>query len=74
MSRLRISLIKATERFSDVVDAYEHALLGLCPRARYLVGWDAKLFIWMQALPEWMGDWLVLQMHSDTPLPACVRK
>lgn len=75
MRRPRIpQLSKGSERFSDVVDAYEHALLGLYPRARYVVGWDATLFIWIQALPEWLGDWLFSQLYSDSPLPARVRK
>ena len=70
----KISLLKASDRFSDVVDAYEHALLGLYPRARYVVGWDAWVFIWIQALPEWMADWLSVHLYSNMPLPACVRK
>src|SRR6218665_1414521 len=72
--RPRIPLIfEGSERFSDVVDAYEHALLGLYPRARYLVGWDARVVVWIQALPEWIGDWLFFHLYSNSPLPACVK-
>lgn len=40
----------------DVIDAYEHALFGAFPRARYAVGMDAKLMIFMQSLPEFIAD------------------
>ena len=29
----------ASDRISDVVDAYENALLAMFPRGRYVVGW-----------------------------------
>src|SRR6218665_171327 len=67
-------MFQVSERFSDVVDAYEHALLGLYPRARYLIGWDARVVVWIQALPEWMGDWLFFHLYSNSPPPACVGK
>jgi len=62
-------------RVDDVVDAYQHALLGTYPRARYLVGFDAK-FIWMplQYLPEWLGDWLLAKFDPKQPLPAATLK
>jgi len=68
---------KSTEMFNDkiemVVDAYEHALLGTFPRARYVVGWDAKLFFLpMQWLPEWLGDWLV-ELLFKPPVPAALK-
>ena len=28
------------------------------PRARYAVGKDAKIWLTIQALPEWLGDWI----------------
>jgi NAD(P)-dependent dehydrogenase (short-subunit alcohol dehydrogenase family) len=65
----------ASPRVDDVVDAYQHALLGTYPRARYLVGFDAK-FIWMplQWMPEWLGDWLLAKIDPNQPLPAAVLK
>ena len=61
-------------RTQDVVAAYEHALLARFPRARYLVGADAKLF-WLplQWMPEWMGDRL-LTILFNPPLPAVLRR
>jgi len=65
----------ASPRLDDVVDAYQHALLGTYPRARYLVGFDAK-YIWMplQWMPEWLGDWLLTKVDPNQPLPAAVLK
>jgi NAD(P)-dependent dehydrogenase (short-subunit alcohol dehydrogenase family) len=65
----------ASPRVDDVVDAYQHALLGTFPRARYLVGFDAN-FIWMpmQWMPEWLGDWLITKFDKKQPLPAAVLK
>ena len=65
----------AAESLTDVVDAYEHALLGRFPRARYLAGNDAKyLFIPLQALPEWLGDWIYRRFESGRPLPEALKK
>ena len=62
-------------RISDVVNVYEHALLCSFPRARYLVGTDAK-FVWIPLnhwMPEWLGDWLLEQLGGkDGPKPAAV--
>jgi len=65
----------SSPRVDDVVDAYQHALLGTYPRARYLVGFDAK-FIWMplQWMPEWLGDWLLTKFDPNQPLPAAALK
>jgi len=62
-------------RVSDVVNAYEHALLGLYPRARYVIGFDAK-YIWLplQWMPEWMGDMILGKLDPERPLPAVLRK
>ena len=59
---------------SDVVDAYVHALLGRYPRARYVLGPDSKYF-WLpvQALPEWLGDW-VWRSTDPRPLPAAATR
>jgi len=64
-----------SSRVDDVVDAYQHALLGTYPRARYLVGFDAK-YIWMplQWMPEWLGDWLLTKLDPNQPLPAAALK
>ncbi len=43
-----------------VVDAYTHALIGCYPRARYLIGWDAKMAVFLSWLPEWMGDQMII--------------
>ena len=55
-----------------VIDAYEHAVLGLFPRGRYLVGVDA-LFMWiLNFLPEWLYEKLLLTA-AGLPLPAACR-
>lgn len=60
---------------SVVVDAYLHALLGRYPRVRYLVGKDAKVMLFLQALPEWMSDRFLAQfVGSRLPLPQSVKK
>lgn len=65
----------ASTRISDVIDAYEHALLGRYPRARYVVGNDAR-FLWLplQALPEWLGDWILDHLDPKKPIPAALKK
>ena len=63
-----------SERISDVVDAYEHALLGRFPRARYLVGKDAKL-VWIPFnhwMPEWLGDLLLEKLAGERTIPRAV--
>ena len=64
-----------SERIHDVLDAYEHALLGLYPRARYIVGKDAK-YIWLpiQAMPEWMGDAFLRLVSKNRPIPRVLKK
>jgi len=64
-------------QMSDVLDAYEHALLGVYPRARYVVGYDARFF-WLplQALPEWLGDWIMECLNTlflSTPASAVIK-
>ena len=60
---------------NDVVNAYEHALCAMFPRARYVVGFDAN-YIWLplQPLPEWLGDWLLDRMAWDKPIPAVLKR
>ena len=65
----------ASDRISDVVDAYEHALLGVFPRARYVVGLDARFFFMpLQKLPEWLSDWIQANTSKARPRPAILRK
>jgi retinol dehydrogenase-16 len=65
----------ASDRPQDVVDAYVHALLGRYPRARYLVGLDARfLFTPLTWVPEWLGDWVLARLGAGVPLPAAVEK
>jgi len=64
-----------SDRITDVVDAYEHALLGLFPRARYMVGRDAIfLYLPIQWMPEWLGDWVFEKLDTNIPLPAALAK
>ena len=64
-----------SDKIQDVVDAYEHALLGMYPRARYVVGKDAKL-VWLpiQAMPEWLGDGLLRLLAKNRPIPKALKK
>lgn len=61
-------------QIGDVIDAYEHALFGVYPRARYVVGIDAKILMFLQTLPEWFSDWVIcasmptFQSHRDPEL------
>ena len=65
----------SSERISDVVDAYEHAVLGLVPRSRYLIGFDAN-YVWIPIgfLPEWLGDLILDLAARDKPIPAALKK
>lgn len=63
-----------SSRISDVVDAYENAILGLFPRARYVVGRDAKLlYLPLIYLPECIGDWIFERLNKDAPLPLALK-
>jgi len=57
-------------KITDVVDVYEEGLLGRYPRARYPVG--NTFFLHIQALPEWLGDW-VLTSGGKPPRPAALK-
>ena len=48
-----------SDKISEVIDAYEHALFGVFPRARYAVGRDAKFFLLVQLLPECLSDRII---------------
>jgi len=63
-----------SERTWEVVDALEHALLGMFPRARYGVGTDVRyIYLPLQWMPEWLGDWLA-DILFRLPTPAGVMK
>ncbi|NWU11993.1 RDH16 dehydrogenase, partial [Cephalopterus ornatus] len=50
----------SSSRLSLVTDAMTHALLSRCPRSRYAVGWDARLFFLpLSYCPAWLSDTLV---------------
>jgi 11-cis-retinol dehydrogenase len=52
--------MNASSAVDEVVNAYVHAVLGWFPRARYVVGNDARFVrLPIQALPEWLGDWII---------------
>ncbi|GFN75984.1 hypothetical protein PoB_000249000 [Plakobranchus ocellatus] len=61
MDRAKV-LFKATHDLGspnthEVADAFVDALTSRFPRARYLVGWDAKfVFVPLSYMPEWLGD------------------
>jgi len=56
-----MSHLRAFSSIGDVIDAYEDALFGVFPRARYVVGLDAKIFMLLQMCPEWFSDWAMSQ-------------
>jgi len=59
---------------TPIVDAYVHAVLGRYPRARYVVGNDAKfIYLPIQALPEWLSDWLLDNSDPKKPKPAVLK-
>ena len=51
-----------TEDITPVIDAYIHALMAVFPRARYTMGNDTKIWLAVHALPEWLGDWILLNL------------
>ena len=71
----QMQVMVTSSKMSDVVDAYEEALLGRYPRARYVVGLDAHL-LWLplQALPECISDWLLEVVSPKGPIPAALKK
>ena len=55
----------SSKHTSDVVDAYVDALTSKFPRARYVVGWDARLlFVPLSFLPEWISDWVLNTLEN----------
>ncbi|XP_027583182.1 retinol dehydrogenase 16-like [Pipra filicauda] len=56
-----------SSRLSPVTGAMTHALLSRCPRSRYTVGWDARLFFLpLSYCPAWLADAL-LGLFLPTP-------
>lgn len=71
----QLQMMIRSSKTSDVVDAYEEALLGRYPRARYVVGVDANfLFKPLQALPECLSDRLLELLAPKGPTPAALRR
>jgi len=64
-----------SEKIDDVVNAYKHALLAVFPRARYVVGLDAR-FLWLplQMLPEWMSDFILVKTNKDRLMSKAARQ
>ncbi len=63
-----------SDRISDVVDAYEHALCGRFPRVRYVVGYDAKIVVLLsESLPEWASDWILAKLAGEDRIPAVLK-
>jgi len=46
---------------SAVVKAVEHAMTARGPKTRYLLGWDAWLWVMLSRLPDRWRDWLILK-------------
>jgi len=62
-----------SEHPEHVVDVYEEAILCRFPKIRYVVGNDAKfIFVPLQSLPEWLGDFLLSKSDPMKPLPAAL--
>ena len=63
-----------SNKIEKVVDAYTHALLARFPRDRYVVGNDARfIYLPIQQLPEWLGDWLLEVLAKNRPIPRMVK-
>ena len=60
---------------SGVIGAMEHALLARAPRIRYIIGLDAWFAaVPIQLLPEWLGDYIFMDLIMKVPTPAsCLR-
>ena len=62
-----------TTNFTPVLDAYEHALMGRFPRARYWVGKEAPIFKILRIVPTWLFDFLWLSI-APKPVIAALKK
>jgi hypothetical protein len=60
---------------TPVIDAYQHAVLGRFPRARYVVGIDSRLiYIPLSHLPEWLFDAVLRILGLSQPVPQAMKK
>jgi hypothetical protein len=60
---------------SPVIDAYQHAVLGRFPRARYVVGISIRLIlIPFSHLPEWLFDAVLRIVGLSLPVPEAIKK
>jgi hypothetical protein len=60
---------------TPVIDAYQHAVLGRFPRARYVVGIISRLiYIPFSHLPEWLFDAVLRIIGLSLPLPEAIKK
>jgi NAD(P)-dependent dehydrogenase (short-subunit alcohol dehydrogenase family) len=61
-ARRRAARLAVTGMHADVVArAVERALVAAAPKARYLVGWGARLGSAFRLLPEQLRDWFMLR-------------
>ena len=63
ISRIREEVSRAPERAlppDAVADAVAHAMTTARPKARYVVGRDARLWLLLNLLPDRVRDWLIL--------------
>lgn len=60
-----LSKFKGSKDFSQVTEAYYHAVTGRYPQAHYRVGWDAKtVFTLLINLPTWVTDYLIARSQT----------
>jgi len=62
-----------SDNVDQVVMCYEHAVTARFPRARYMVGFDARYMLWLLSLlPEWISDAvsMVMMPRPQTQLDA----
>ena len=55
---------------TPVLDAYTHGLLGAYPCPRYVMGKYSNVMLFIQSLPEWIGDRI---LKSGAPKPAACK-
>jgi len=79
LTRLKNFIISTTtrpygNRISHVSDSIVQALFCRYPRARYVVGNDAKYaFLPVNSLPDWLSDWF-FDMAGGCPVPAVMKQ
>ncbi len=71
-SRMEDTLDKVMNNdITPVLDAYTHALLGRFPQARYSIGKGIRTWLFLQSLPEWLGDRVMDKMIARIKPAAC---